>query len=94
MDSNIYYKVVIIILFVIPMWLSLYNMSSKKVFCHINIWWYFVNRTDKYEAFLNDIHIRLNDNYNSVSNLLNKKSFLTKVSYFFNNIIVNFYFIF
>ncbi len=83
-------KITLIILFVTPMWLSLYNVSSKKVKSHIWINSYFVNRPDQYEGFLNDIHMRLNDNYIDISRLLDQKVWLTNLAYFFTILLLVF----
>jgi len=83
-------KAILLILFIAPILISLYNIASKKVLSHISIKWYFVNRTDKTENFLNDIHMRLEENYNNVTQLLNLKSFLTKLAYSFTILLLIF----
>ena len=83
-------KIILMILFVIPMGISLYNVSSKKVKSHIWINTYFVNRTYQYEWFLNNIHLKLNENYSDTSKLLDTKVGLTKLAYFFTILLLIF----
>ena len=83
-------KIILFVLFCIPMIVSLYNLSSKKVKSHINIYSYFVNRTNQYESFINDIHMRLKENYDDSTRLLLKKAWLTKIAYFFTILLLMF----
>ena len=76
-------KIFLFLFFIIPMVLSLYNISSKKVKSHIWIDTVFVNRSDEYEAFLNNLHLSLRGNYEDVTKKLENKVNLTKIVYGF-----------
>ena len=76
-------KVFLFLFFIIPMGLSLYNISSKKVKSHIWIDSVFVNRSNEYESFLNNLHLSLRENYEDVTKKLENKVNLTKIVYGF-----------
>lgn len=74
-------KIVLMVVFLLPLLIALYNIFSKRVFSHRDVDDCFVNRTDKFEAYLNSCHLTLKKNYRSISDLLIKKRLLTGLTY-------------
>lgn len=88
LDLNLYYWICLFIFWLSPIIISLVNIWSKSVWYHININNYFVNNNDNYEQYLKDMHLTYQGTYYNVSKLLEKKAFLTKLSYIFTIIFI------
>lgn len=75
---------------IIPILLALMNIWSKSVWYHLNINTFFINESNDYKKYLNDMHLAYQNTYKNVSDLLVKKALLTKLSYIFTIILLIF----
>lgn len=74
-------KAILVVAFLLPLGISLYNITSKEVYSHMGVDDAFVNPSHNYEGYLNACHMALNRNYTSISKLLTIKRILTGMSY-------------
>lgn len=88
-EIDICLKIWLFISWILPITIALLNIWSKTVWYHISVNDFFVKKEEysNYEKYLNDLHLTYLKTYKNVSNLLNKKANLTKISYVFTTIL-------